>query len=270
MAWAKELAAKTGPKPKTRPEVYAREALLIADEPTRELKLQAIRVGDLGITAIPNEVYGLTGLKIKARSPLAATFNIELANGAEGYIPPPEQHVLGGYTTWPARSAGLEVGAEPKIADTVLSLLEKVSGEKRRTGPDPATDEYAKAVLAAKPVGYWRLGDLDGTTAHNLVDDADGKYEPGVVFGLDGPRPLWATGTRPIGRPSSPAGGWSLRSLHSAKVTRSSSGTGSACRPTRRRPSPRPCPSITAAAWCHDGERRSATATVVALLGRVQ
>lgn len=25
--------------------------------------------------------------------------NIELANGAEGYIPPPEQHKLGGYTT---------------------------------------------------------------------------------------------------------------------------------------------------------------------------
>ncbi len=40
------------------------------------------------ITALPNEVYGITGLKLKAQSPLPATFNIELANGAEGYIPP--------------------------------------------------------------------------------------------------------------------------------------------------------------------------------------
>jgi hypothetical protein len=58
--------------------------------------------------------------------------NIELANGAEGYIPPPEQHKLGGYTTWPARTAGLEVGAEPRIVETLLSLLEEVSGQKRR------------------------------------------------------------------------------------------------------------------------------------------
>jgi len=43
------------------------------------------------------------------------TMNIELANGSEGYIPPPEQHMLGGYTSWPARTAALEFQAEPKI-----------------------------------------------------------------------------------------------------------------------------------------------------------
>ena len=32
----------------------------------------------------------------------AKTMNLSLANGAEGYIPPPEQHHLGGYNTWPA------------------------------------------------------------------------------------------------------------------------------------------------------------------------
>ncbi len=58
--------------------------------------------------------------------------NIELANGSEGYIPPPEQHALGGYTTWPARTAGLEVQAEPKIVAAVLGLLEQVAGKPRR------------------------------------------------------------------------------------------------------------------------------------------
>jgi hypothetical protein len=53
---------------------------------------------------------------------------MELTNGAAGYIPPPEQHALGGYTTWPARTAGLEVNAEPRIVETVLQLLEEVSG----------------------------------------------------------------------------------------------------------------------------------------------
>ena len=134
------------------PEVYAKEAIFLHEEPQRELKLQAIRIGELGITAIPNEVFAITGLKIKAQSPFETTMNIELANGSEGYIPPPEQHALGGYTTWPARTAGLEVQAEPKIVEAVLGLLEQVAGKPRRAatlnhGP------YAKSVLASKPAG---------------------------------------------------------------------------------------------------------------------
>ena len=35
-----------------------------------EVVLQAVRIGDLGITAMPNEVYGITGLKLKRQSPL--------------------------------------------------------------------------------------------------------------------------------------------------------------------------------------------------------
>ena len=65
--------------------------------------------------------------------------NIAPANGSEGYIPPPEQHAPGGYTTWPARTAGLEVEAEPKIVATMLWLLEQVSGKvRRKVAPRPA------------------------------------------------------------------------------------------------------------------------------------
>jgi hypothetical protein len=188
LEWARKVVADLKEqKPKTQPEIYAREAIMLHDEPKRELKLQAIRVGELGIAAIPNEVFALTGLKIKAQSPLGVTFNIELANGAEGYIPPAEQHPLGGYTTWPARSAALEVGAEAKITEAVLALLEKVAKSQRRPLPDPAADEYAKGVLAGKPVGYWRLGDFGGTTAADLAGKNPGAFEPGVVFALSGP-----------------------------------------------------------------------------------
>jgi hypothetical protein len=97
-----------------------------------------LRIGELGIAAIPNEVFGITGLKLKAQSPLQPLLNMELANGAEGYIPPPEQHRLGGYTTWPARTAGLEVEAEPKIVEALVKLLEEVSGQQRR----PLTTDF--------------------------------------------------------------------------------------------------------------------------------
>ena len=71
-------------------------------------------------------------MKLKAMSPLRKTMVIELANGGDGYIPPPEQHVIGGYNTWAARSAGLEVQAEPKIVEACLQLLETVAGNDRR------------------------------------------------------------------------------------------------------------------------------------------
>lgn len=117
-----------GRKPKNWEEVYARETIILSKmPPTRELKLQAIRIGDLGIAAIPCEVYGSTGLAIKAASPFNTTMNISLANGGEGYIAPPEQHKLGGYTTWRARTSCLEELAEPKIKAMVVGLLVEVA-----------------------------------------------------------------------------------------------------------------------------------------------
>ncbi len=117
-----------GRKPKNWEEVYAHEIVKLSQmAPTRELKLQAIRIGGLGIAAIPCEVYGSTGLAIKAASPMQTTMNISLANGCEGYIAPPEQHKLGGYTTWRARTSCLEELAEPKIKTAVVGLLVEVA-----------------------------------------------------------------------------------------------------------------------------------------------
>jgi hypothetical protein len=187
-AWAENILEQLGDrKPGSQQEIYAREAMLLVKEPKRELKLQAIRIGELGITAIPNEVFALTGLKIKEQSPLQPTFNIELANGADGYIPPPEQHKFGGYTTWPARTAGLSVEAEPKIVETLLTLLEQVSG-KPRLVPAAARSTYADAVLASNPFSYWRFEEMTGAAATDASgNDRAGKYEDLIAFYLDGP-----------------------------------------------------------------------------------
>jgi hypothetical protein len=187
LTWAQGVIAKMNdPTPRSLPEVYAREAIELHDHPDRELKLQAIRIGRLGIAAIPNEVYAISGLKIKAQSPLSTTFTIELANGAEGYIPPPEQHRLGGYTTWPARTAGLEVAAEPKIVEGVLRLLESVAGKSRKPIVEERTD-YARSILDQKPIAYWRLDDIEGERAVDASGHGNhGKYEGGAAFYLDG------------------------------------------------------------------------------------
>ena len=108
--WAKKIVADLGDQPPMTPEeVYALEQILLHERQTTEIVVQGLRIGDIGIATTPNETYALTGLKVKLQSPLPKTMVIELANGGDGYIPPPEQHVLGGYNTWAARSAGLEV-----------------------------------------------------------------------------------------------------------------------------------------------------------------
>jgi hypothetical protein len=188
LAWAKSMAAKIGDRrPKGWPEIYALEQIMLDTEPQRELKLQALRIGDIAIAAMPNEVFAITGLKLKLQSPLPNTFNIELANGADGYIPPPEQHKLGGYTTWAARTAGLEVDAEPKIVETLLKLLEEVTGKPRRALPESG-GAYAEAVLKSRPRAYWRLGEIGGNVAADSSGNHnDAHYEDGISRYLDGP-----------------------------------------------------------------------------------
>ena len=189
LAWAKAIVDRMGNRdiPNSLPEVYAKEAIILHDEPRRKLKLQAIRIGDLGIAAIPNEVFAITGLKIKASSPFETTMNIELANGSEGYIPPPEQHALGGYTTWPARTAGLEVQAEPKIVEAALSLLEQVAGKRRRVATLPHS-RYARSVIASKPLAYWRADETQGPAAVDSSGHAHhARYQGAVAYYLPGP-----------------------------------------------------------------------------------
>ncbi len=126
---AKVILAKVGDRSlKGLEEVYARETVLISKYPDRvSLKLQALRIGELGIVAIPCEVFTEIGLEIKRRSPLAKTFTVSLANGYNGYLPTPHQHRWGGYETWRARSSYLETHASDTITKTVFELLERVA-----------------------------------------------------------------------------------------------------------------------------------------------
>ena len=107
---------------------YAESCIRLSEYPdTVKVQLQALRIGRLGIVAIPCEVFAEIGLEIKQLSPLQPTFTIELANGYNGYLPSPEQHALGGYETWRASSSYLEEKASRKIVSTLMELLAEVS-----------------------------------------------------------------------------------------------------------------------------------------------
>jgi hypothetical protein len=121
------VSRAAGPNMRTREEIYARETLFLSEYPERvPVILQALRIGDLVIGAIPCEVFVEIGLELKQNSPFTHTFTISLANGYNGYLPTPEHHELGGYEAWRARSSYLEVGASPKIIGALLELFQSL------------------------------------------------------------------------------------------------------------------------------------------------
>ena len=124
---ARELmkASKLFPRMETMEQVYARESVLLADFPAKvSAPLQIVKIGDLHVSAIPAEVFVEIGLELKKRH--SPTFTVSLANAYHGYLPTPEQHALGGYETWRARSSCLEVDASTKIIAGLEELFAKL------------------------------------------------------------------------------------------------------------------------------------------------
>ena len=112
----------------TREEIFGREAVkLVAYPDTVNLMPQAIRIGSLGIRAVPCEVFAAIGLELKATSPVKPSFTVSLANGYNGYLPSVADHQWGGYETWRARSSYLEVEAAPKIVAALEAMMAELN-----------------------------------------------------------------------------------------------------------------------------------------------
>ena len=129
VAFAREVLAKPEDAPRHHPleRVFADRTLRLADAPDEvSARLQAFRVGDLGVAAIPFEVFAETGLEIKARSPFKPTFTMELANGVYGYLPTPRHFELGGYETWLGVNR-VEPEAAPRIVAALLDLFAELA-----------------------------------------------------------------------------------------------------------------------------------------------
>ncbi len=111
----------------THEKTYAERIEQLAASPERvSVPLQVLKIGDLGIAAIPFEVFTEIGLEIKAECPLKDCFTIELANGSFGYLPTPAQHKLGGYETWMGTNK-VETEASEKITRSILEMFGEVS-----------------------------------------------------------------------------------------------------------------------------------------------
>lgn len=91
-----------------------------------DMTLQAFRIGDLAVVAVPGEVFVETGLAIKKKSPFAGVYTNGMSNGSFGYLPTARQHELMGYETWIALSNRVEMPAATKIEAEALNMLSKL------------------------------------------------------------------------------------------------------------------------------------------------
>jgi hypothetical protein len=107
---------------------YASAAISAANRPeeTVDVIVQAIRVGDAVLCAVPFETFAETGLELKQKSPFGRTIVVGIANGRHGYLPTPRQHELGGYETWLGTNT-----VQKDASEIVVKNLVEMMGELR-------------------------------------------------------------------------------------------------------------------------------------------
>jgi hypothetical protein len=105
--------------------VWALRALEVAGrkQPTIPARVQAIRVGDVALVAVPCELFYELGLDIKRKSPFPHTVVVELANDNIGYVPRQEDYENGGYEVVNSR---LAPGGGEQIVETAIGLLNRL------------------------------------------------------------------------------------------------------------------------------------------------
>ncbi len=113
-------------------ESYARKTMSLLDGGQTTVPLQAIRLGDTAVCAIPFETLVEISLELKRRSPFSNTIVVGIANGYNGYLPPPNQHKLGGYETWLGTSR-VQEDASVLIIDQLLEMLAELKKEPKST-----------------------------------------------------------------------------------------------------------------------------------------
>lgn len=88
-----------------------------------DVEVQAIKIGDLAITALPGDVFVEFGLDIKKDSPFKYNMISTHSNGRNGYIATIEAFEQGGYETRTSRTNKLEENVGYEMVKRALEIL---------------------------------------------------------------------------------------------------------------------------------------------------
>ncbi|HYO83936.1 MAG TPA: neutral/alkaline non-lysosomal ceramidase N-terminal domain-containing protein [Bryobacteraceae bacterium] len=89
-----------------------------------EVELQALRIGDMAIVAMPGEPFAEIGAAVKKSSPFAVTMFCGYSSGkGGGYMPVESEYAFGGYEV---ERSPYGTGAAKLVVDTGSALLQKL------------------------------------------------------------------------------------------------------------------------------------------------
>ncbi len=109
-------------------EVFRKELGIMRARAVTEEKtvIQAWRIGEVGFTSLPGELFVDWGLKIKAESPFPWTFPVELGGDYLGYLVTEQAWEAGGYESLTCRSARPSVEGVAGMVEVALRLLSRL------------------------------------------------------------------------------------------------------------------------------------------------
>ncbi|MGB3777430.1 MAG: hypothetical protein WA960_03670 [Tunicatimonas sp.] len=123
VAEARVNAQKESDKEASTPEIREAMKILRVDgkqgQPW-EVEVQTIGLGDIGIVALPGEIFVELGLAIKEQSPYQHTFIFTLANNDLGYVPNEAAYPYGAYEV---EVSNIAPGEGEKLVATAVTLL---------------------------------------------------------------------------------------------------------------------------------------------------
>jgi hypothetical protein len=94
-----------------------------------DYEIQALRIGEIGLVALPGEPFVQGQLRLKIESPAYPTYVAHMSNSYGGYIPTPEALQRGGYETNPSNWSKLGPGALDDIVDNAGDMLRQLFAE---------------------------------------------------------------------------------------------------------------------------------------------
>ena len=133
VAEAKVNAQKKSDHESSTPEIREAMKILRVQERNGEplqAEVQAFGLGDVGIVALPGEIFVELGLEIKEKSPFKHTFILTLSNNSIGYVPNEEAFQHGAYEVEVSKIAP---GEGERLVASSLKLLEETKKEATTT-----------------------------------------------------------------------------------------------------------------------------------------
>ena len=129
VAEAEINAQKESDHESSTPEIREAMKILRIDQRNGELleaEVQAFGLGDVGIVALPGEIFVELGLDIKKKSPFKHTFILTLSNHSIGYVPTREAFPQGAYEVEVSQIAP---GEGERLAASAVALLQKIKNQ---------------------------------------------------------------------------------------------------------------------------------------------